>query len=312
MRIVFFGTPETAVPFLEEAVRGHEVAAVVSQPDKPAGRGLSVAPTPVKKRALELGLKVLQPARPSDAASELAALNCDLAVVVAYGRILKPDILSAARLGAINVHFSLLPKYRGAAPVQWALVHGESRTGVTIFWLDEGMDTGPVQLVRETQVGPEEDAGALLARLTRIGTEGLGEALSDIAAGRVLRTPQSGSPSLAPLIQKEDGRLSFQQAAARIHDRVRGLSLWPKTWLELSGAPPRRLGIVKTALGEGVSSFPPGTIISVDRSRGILVQCSDGSRLWVVLVQPEGKKPVPAADFLNGLRLAPGDPFPAA
>ena len=174
MRIVFFGTPETAVPFLEEAVRGHEVAAVVSQPDKPAGRGLSVAPTPVKKRALELGLKVLQPARPSDAASELAALNCDLAVVVAYGRILKPDILSAARLGAINVHFSLLPKYRGAAPVQWALVHGESRTGVTIFWLDEGMDTGPVQLVRETQVGPEEDAGALLARLTRIGTEGLG------------------------------------------------------------------------------------------------------------------------------------------
>src|SRR5271163_1696817 len=166
LKTIFFGTPETAVPFLRLLAERTEVLAVVSQPDKPAGRGLSVAPTPVKAAALALGLKVLQPAKPSEIAAELKALTPDLAVVVAYGRLLKRDVLDVPRLGTLNAHFSLLPKYRGAAPVQWSLVRGEKTTGVTLFWLDEGMDTGPVQAMRETAVDPDEDAGALLARLT--------------------------------------------------------------------------------------------------------------------------------------------------
>jgi methionyl-tRNA formyltransferase len=158
LKTIFFGTPETAVPFLRLLAKETRVVAVVSQPDKPAGRGLEVAPTPVKKAALELGLKVLQPAKPSEIAAELKALGADFGVVVAYGRILKTDVLASTRLGLLNAHFSLLPKYRGAAPVQWALVNGETKTGVSLFWLDEGMDTGPVQDMTETAVGPDEDA----------------------------------------------------------------------------------------------------------------------------------------------------------
>lgn len=310
MRLIFFGTPETAVPFLSEVACSHEVAAVVSQPDKPSGRGLATAPSPVKARALELGLKVFQPDRPSEAVPELRALAPDLAVVVAYGRILKNDVLSIPRLGTINVHFSLLPKYRGAAPVQWSLVNGERISGVTIFWLDAGMDTGPVQSARETEVGPDEDAASLLRRLTELGVSALRESLTEIAGGTIRREPQLGDASLAPLLKKEDGRLSLAREASTIHDRVRGLSLWPKAYFGLLGSA-RRVIVLRTAREQGTSGSPPGTILAVDRTRGILVQCAGGSRLWLVLVQPDGKKPIPAADFLNGLRLGPGDLFPA-
>src|ERR1700733_822716 len=171
LKTIFFGTPETAAPFLRLLAKRTRVLAVVSQPDRPAGRGLEVAPTPVKAAALELGLKILQPVKPSDIAAELKGLGADLAVVVAYGRILKADALTATRLGFMNAHFSLLPKYRGAAPVQWSLVRGEKKPGVALFWLDEGMDTGPVRAMRETPVAPDEDSGALLARLTGLGVE---------------------------------------------------------------------------------------------------------------------------------------------
>ena len=311
LKTIFFGTPETAVAFLRLLVQRTEVLAVVSQPDRPAGRGLGVAPTPVKAAALELGLKALQPAKPSDIAAELKALGADLAVVVAYGRILKSDALAATRLGFMNAHFSLLPRYRGAAPVQWALVRGEKKTGVSLFWLDEGMDTGPVQAMRETPIGPDEDAGELLARLTALGVEMLDAELGALTDGKVVRRPQEGEPTLAPLIKREDARIDLARPAQEIHDLVRGFRHWPRAYLEKNGVP--RLLVLKTALAgpvDPVGQGRPGLILAVDRNRGILVQCSSSSRLWFLVVQPEGKKTLNAADFANGFRLAAGGFLP--
>lgn len=313
MRTLFYGSPALAVPFLELLARESEVLAVLAGPDQPVGRGLRVQPPPVKARALELGLRVLQPERPGAAAAELAALAPDLAVAVAYGRFLPPEVLAVPALGSLNVHFSLLPKYRGAAPVQWSLVRGESRTGVTVFWIEGGFDTGPVFLQRGLDVGPDEDAAGLFARQTALGLEALGEALDETAAGRIRREPQAGEPSLAPLLRKEDGRLSFARPARELHDLVRGLRLWPTAYAELAAPAPRHVRVLKTALGEPVAaggSPRPGSIVRVERGGGILVQCSDRSSLWLLTVQPEGKKPVAAADFLNGLRLGAGDLLP--
>lgn len=310
LKTIFFGTPETAVPFLRTLAGRTEVLAVVSQPDKPSGRGLAVAPTPVKIAAQELGLRVLQPAKPSEIAAELKALAPDLAVVVAYGRLLRRDVLDVPRLGTMNVHFSLLPRFRGAAPVQWSLVRGEKKTGVTLFWLDEGMDTGPIQSLLETEIGPDEDAGALLARLTGLGVDLLDTTLTDIESGRVVRSPQQGAPTQAPLIKREDARLDLSRPAQELHDLVRGFRLWPRAYLENRDG---RLLVMKTALagpGDPSGAGRPGTILSVERGRGILVQCGSCSRLWFLEVQPEGKRRSNAADFANGLRLAVGGLLP--
>jgi methionyl-tRNA formyltransferase len=311
LKTIFFGTPETAVPFLRLLAKRTEVLAVVSQPDRPAGRGLQTAATPVKAAALESGLKILQPARPSDVAAELKALGADLAVVVAYGRILKADALAATRLGFMNAHFSLLPRYRGAAPVQWALVRGEKRTGVSLFWLDEGMDTGTVQAMRETPIDPDEDTGELLARLTALGVEMLDAELTALEAGTVVRRPQAGEPTLAPLIKREDARIDLDRPAQEIHDLVRGFRHWPRAYLEKTGVP--RLLVLKTvraAPNDPAADGRPGLVLAVDRARGILVQCGSSSRLWFLDVQPEGRKTLNAADFANGLRLAAGGFLP--
>jgi methionyl-tRNA formyltransferase len=245
---------------------------------------------------------VHQPAKPADIADALRSLKPDLTVVVAYGRLLKADVLSVPRLGSLNAHFSLLPKYRGAAPVQWALVKGETKTGVTLFWLDEGMDTGPIQAQAPADIGPDEDAPALLARLTALGVTLLDRELDALAAGRVVREPQLGEPSLAPLIKREDAAIDLNKDARSIHDLVRGFRSWPRASLgkEL---------VLKTALA-GPSDPPgkgiPGTVLSVERSRGLLVECGSRSRLWFLEVQSEGKKPLAAVDFANGRRLAVG------
>lgn len=310
MKTMFFGTPETAVPFLRALAANTDVLAVVSQPDKPSGRGMEVAPTPVKAAALALGLKVLQPAKPADIEAELKALGADFALVVAYGRILKTGVLSSTKLGFLNAHFSLLPKYRGAAPVQWALVKGETKTGVSLFWLDEGMDTGPLQSMTETAVGPDEDAPALLARLTALGVKQFEATLSDLAAGRVVREPQKGAATMAPLIKRDDALIDLGRDASEIHNLVRGFRSWPRARLELSSGP---LLVLKTALpgpSDPSGKGAPGTVLAVERGRGILVQCSSCSRLWFLEVQPEGKKPLHAAEFANGLRLAVGGLLP--
>lgn len=310
MKTIFFGTPETAVPFLKLLASRTEVLAVISQPDRPSGRGLEVSPTPVKAAALELGLKVFQPAKPSDIADELKSLGADFGVVVAYGRILKTDVLTSTKLGLLNAHFSLLPKFRGAAPVQWSLVQGETKTGVSLFWLDEGMDTGPIQAMLETAISSEEDAPALLARLTTLGIELLGAVLSDLSAGGVARRPQEGAPTMAPLIKREDARLDLSRPAESLHQLVRGFRTWPRAWLELSAG---KLLVLKTRLAEPTDppgEGRPGRILSVGRNRGILVECGTRSRLWFLDVQPEGKKPLNAAEFANGLRLAAGGFLP--
>ncbi|HBL16537.1 MAG: methionyl-tRNA formyltransferase [Elusimicrobia bacterium GWA2_69_24] len=310
MRLLFFGSPAIAVPFLEECLRTgeHSVAAVVTQPDRPAGRGLRLRAPPVKEAALRLGLPVLQPDRPAAAAAELREARADLGVIVAYGRILKREVLDIPRLGLLNVHFSLLPKYRGAAPVQWALLHGERRTGVTLFWLDEGMDSGPVQRTAALDIGPDEDARALFPRLQSLGVAELGGALADVAAGRVRREPQAGESSLAPKVTAETARVDLGMSAAEVHNRVRALRAAPKAALVLAG--PERVALLGTGLDDGDSGDgpppPPGTILRVEREKGFLVQCRPG-RLWIREVQPEGKKPLSGADFLNGRRLRAGD-----
>ncbi|MBI5631201.1 MAG: methionyl-tRNA formyltransferase [Elusimicrobia bacterium] len=311
MKVLFYGTPQTAVPYLELLARRETVLAAVTQPDKPAGRSLKTAPTPVKAKALELGLPVLAPASSSELWDLAKELKPDLGVAVAYGRMLKPQVLALPRLGTLNVHFSLLPRHRGAAPVQWSLVRGESRTGVTLFWLDEGLDTGPIFLKRELEIGPDEDAASLMERLKALGLDALEEGLAELAAGRIRREPQSGPASLAPLIDREDARIVWGLEAREIHNLVRGMRLWPRAYLDLerpSGG--LRILVLKTVLSQERGSRAPGTILRVEPGKGFLIQCNGSSCLWFLTVQPEGKKPISAADFLNGLRLGAGDFLP--
>ena len=304
MKLLFFGTPGIAVPFLEVVAREHDVLAVVTRPDKPAGRGLALTPPPVKAAAARLGLPVHQPAAsPSELAGLLGARAADAAVVVAYGKILKPDLLAATRLGFLNVHFALLPKYRGAAPIQWALIKGETKSAVTLFWLDEGMDTGPVQAVRETEIGPEEDAPGLARRLTEMGVELLLENLRAFDAG-VRREPQQGEPSLAPRLTRADARVRWEMPASDIHNRVRGLRGGPTAYVTCKG---KEVNLLRTSLAGDSDGGIPGRLIAA--RDGVLVECGAG-KLWLHEVQPQGKKPLPAADFLNGLRLKAGDRLP--
>ncbi|MBI4678517.1 MAG: methionyl-tRNA formyltransferase [Elusimicrobia bacterium] len=321
MKVVFYGTPAVAVPFLEDLARGHEVVGVVTQPDKPAGRGLKLDAPAVKQTAERLGLAVFQPETSADVAGYLQGLSADLAVAVAYGKLLKKDALELPRMGTLNVHFSLLPRCRGAAPVQWSLARGETRTGVTVFWLDEGLDTGPIAASRALDIGPDEDAAQLFERLVRLGRDLLAETVAEAAAGTARREPQSGEPSFAPVIKRDDVRISFGLTASRIHNLVRGMMLGPKAFLDLRlTGRSVRLAVCRTARdapdaaacpasaqapGERRTSAP-GAIVAVERGTGFLVQCSQGSRLWILSVQPEGKRQMPAVDFLNGARLKVG------
>ncbi|MFA5138788.1 MAG: methionyl-tRNA formyltransferase [Elusimicrobiota bacterium] len=312
MRLLFFGSPGLAVPFLQECVRasGHELVGVVTQPDRPAGRGLALTPPPVKAAVSGLRIPVLQPLKASAIVDEVKAFGADMAVVVAYGQLLKSDLLAATRLGFLNVHFSLLPKYRGAAPVQWSLVRGERRSGVTLFWIDQGLDTGPIQRQASLDIGPAEDAVGLFRRMVDLGVRELREGLREIGSGDVRRQPQQGEPSLAPKIPASLAVLDFALSASEFHDRVRGLAAGPRAhlFLSLPGARrPLRVLILKASVDpeSGGSSGTPGSIVRVEGPRGVLVQCASG-RLWVQEVQPEGKRPISATDFINGARLKTG------
>jgi methionyl-tRNA formyltransferase len=307
VRLLFFGSPEEAVPFLELCAREHQVAAVLTRPDRPAGRGLSLKPPPIKSAAGRLGLAVLQPERPGEAAAELKSLGAEMAVVVAYGSLLRPELLAATRLGFLNVHFSLLPRHRGACPIEWSLIRGDERSGVTLFWIDPGMDTGPVQSRAEVPVALSDDALSLRRTLIELGVRELGSALAEIAAGRVRREPQSGEASAAPKIRPEQARLDFARPAFELHNWVRGLAAGPRPYVTLrTSAGPCRLALLRTEPEPGAEQGPAGVLLRVERNRGFLIQCSPG-RLWVRDVQPEGKKPISAADFLNGQRLRSGD-----
>jgi methionyl-tRNA formyltransferase len=309
MRLVFLGTPAFAVPSLEAlAAAGHEIAAVVSQPDRPRGRGQHDAAPPVKEAALRLGLPVYQPerVRRPEAVEYLCALAPQAMVVVGYGQIIPQVVIDIAPLGILNVHASSLPKYRGAAPIQWAIARGETRTGVTIMRIDAGLDTGDVLVQAETAIGPEEGAVELGARLARMGAPLLVEALAGLASGKIV--PQKQDPSQAtsaPILKKEDGRIDWRRSADEIHNLVRGFQPWPGAYTTFRG---QSLHIWRARTSG--ASYPPGVIASV---KPVRVGCGAGS-LELLEVQLQGRKRMPASDFANGQRLLEnerlGEPLP--
>jgi methionyl-tRNA formyltransferase len=305
LRIVFLGSGAFAIPSLHALVAaGHDVAAVVTQPDREKGRGRALLPPPVKPVAESLGLRVLQPPRIRlpEAQETLRALAPELQVVVAYGQILPRSVIDIAPRGTINVHSSLLPRYRGAAPIHWAIVNGETETGVTTMMIDEGLDTGPILLKRATAIGPEETTPELEARLAAIGGALLIETIDGLARGTIAPVPQDhGAATLAPILHKEDGRIDWSAPAEVIARRVRGLVPWPGTVTTWAGGD---LKILRARPEAGTASAEPGTILSNDD--GIVVACGGGTALRILDVQPASRRPMTAAAFAAGARLSPG------
>lgn len=305
MRIVFLGSGAFAIPSLEAVLdAGHEVAAVVTQPDKEKGRGRALTPPPLKPIALARGIEVVQPRRikAPEALEALRGFAPEIQVVVAYGQILPRAVIDVAPRGTVNVHGSVLPRYRGAAPVQWAIVNGEAETGVTTMLIDEGMDTGPILLTRTTPIAWQETAAALEARLARMGAELLVETLAGLPRGTVRPVAQDEArATYAPLIRKEDGRLDWMQPAAVLERRVRGFSPWPGAVTLLAG---RELKVLQARV-EGAGTREPGTVTAVDGS-GLVVACGAGTTLRLLEVQPESRNAMPAAAFAAGARLLPG------
>jgi methionyl-tRNA formyltransferase len=302
MRIVFMGTPAFAVPSLDAlAGAGHELLAVVAQPDRPAGRGRELKAPATKAWALARGLPVLQPEKVRDGrlAAELAALRPDLLAVAAYGRILGRDLLELAPHGAINVHGSLLPRYRGAAPIQWAVANGDAETGVTIMRMDEGLDTGDILLQRVLPIDPADTAEALSPRLAELGGAALCEALALLSAGRLAPVRQRAEEAtLAPILGREDGKVDWSRSAAEISARLRGFTPWPGAWTTLDG---KVLKLLDAAPAAAPAAGAPGTATRL-AGRGLAVACGGGTTLLVSRLQPEGKGAQDALAFLNGLR----------
>jgi methionyl-tRNA formyltransferase len=305
-RAVFFGTPAFAVPSLDALAAIAEVTAVVCQPDKPAGRGLELTAPPIKRRATELGIPVFQPVkvRTFEFADFLRAQRADVALVVAYGRILPKDVLEAPRLGCVNVHASLLPKYRGAAPITWAVVRGEAETGITLMQMDEGMDTGAMLERFATPIGANETAGELGERLAALGAAAVKEGLPKYVAGGVAPIPQDDAEATtAPILKKEDGRISFDRPARAVHDHVRGMTPWPGAFTSSRGKilKVHRARVTDVPAGGGA----PGTVVLADKTR-VIVACAERG-VELLRVQLEGKKPVGAGDWFVGRGVAEGD-----
>jgi methionyl-tRNA formyltransferase len=306
VRVVFMGSPEFAVPCLEALAGVHEVVLAVSQPDKPAGRGAQLAAPAVKTAALARGIPILQPrsARTGELRDAMTATHAELAVVVAYGKILPRDVLDALPLGCINVHASILPKYRGAAPVQWAVTHGDPETGVAIMQLDEGMDTGPVYLERRVAIDPDETSGELLARLAPIGAAALLEALAAIASGATATPQDHAAATHAPMLAKADGAIDFAQPAHLVAARIRGVDPWPGAQAQLRDQTVK-LFRARGREAHGVLAAPPGTVIAVDVA-GLHVACAGGIVL-IRDIQAPGRKRLAAQQFAAGRGVAVGD-----
>jgi methionyl-tRNA formyltransferase len=303
MRIVFLGSGAFAAPSLEAVLdAGHQVAALVTQPDRAKGRGRALAPPPLKPLAESRGVAVVQPVRVRhpDAVEVLRSLRPEILVVVAYGQILPRALLEMAPRGAVNVHASLLPRYRGAAPIQWAIVRGETETGVTTMLLDEGLDTGPTLLEQATPIEAGETAGALEARLARLGARLLIETLAGLESGTLRPTPQDDTrATLAPIIRKDDGRIDWTRPAIEIARRVRGFDPWPGAWTTHEG---RVLKVLDATPAEGTVQAQPGRVVAI-HPEGLQVACGEGSLLDLRRLQPESRRPMGAAAFAAGARL---------
>ena len=302
MKVLFYGTPEFAVPTLEALLERHRVVAAVTQPDKPAGRGRHVALSPVKQRALAAGLPVLQPPRLRDPGwpERLRELDAELAVVVAFGQILPKAVLDVPRRGSINVHGSVLPRYRGAAPIAWAIIRGERETGITTFQMDAGMDTGDVLLTETMPIGSEETAGEVSARMSEMGARLLIRTLD--ALDTLTPIPQDHSrATLAPRLKKEDGWLRLEEPAPSLVSRIRGTNPWPGAAVM---TPAGRLLIWRATAVPHASAAPPGSLISSGPA-ALAVATGEGL-LLPVQVQPENRKAMAWEDFLRGARLSAG------
>jgi methionyl-tRNA formyltransferase len=310
MRLVFMGTPESAVPSLRRLIDdGHEVVAVWTQPDKPAGRGNKLHQSPVKEFAVQHNLAVHQPLKIKiqEAKELFTSHQADAAVVVAYGRILPADFLNAPRHGCINVHFSLLPKYRGAAPVNWAIVAGEKETGVTTMRIVEELDAGPMLLQRATEIGERETAPQLMQRLSLIGADLLSETLKGLT--EIKPQPQRNQDAtFAPMLKRADGRIDWSMDAAAIDRRVRGLQPWPNAYTNLNS---RRL-IIRRATAERLQQVSagiqivPGQVIEAHGDR-LVIACRDATALRILELQPEDSRRMSARDFINGMHIKVGE-----
>lgn len=308
MKTIFFGTPQLAVPYLELVRNTTDLQLAVTQADKPRGRGMEVSPCPVKARALELGVPVLSPEKLKDNFDKIAATPFDLGIAVAYGKIFRPDFLALPKLGILNVHFSLLPALRGAAPVQQALIQGYTRTGISVFWIRPGMDDGPLFLQKEINIDPQDNAQTLFEKLIPLGLAGLKEVLTRLQQGEMLQIPQTGQPTTAPMLQKEDALLHPADLTAQeLHNRVRGLACGPKPKIPfLYKGKLEWVQVLQTQLATFDNSAVEGTVLAIERGKGILVKCKEDA-LWLCTLQPAGKKPMPAADFANGRGLKIND-----
>jgi methionyl-tRNA formyltransferase len=328
LRLVFCGTPAFAVPSLRhlKAQPHFEIVGVVTQPDRPRGRGQQMAVSAVKAAALELGLDVYQPEKiKSDAAVEFFhRLAPDAVVIIAYGQIISQRLLDIPRLGWINLHASLLPKYRGAAPINWAIVNGESRTGVTTMQIDAGLDTGPMLLRYETEIGSDETAPELTVRLADAGAPLMAETLRNLDAGEITPAPQNNAEATyAPPLRKQDGRIDWQLSAQEIYNRIRGLDPWPGAFTTFRGKSCRIWGQPFSAAdfpqapgtaaqvvpitSPPKSAHPAGSILSHDHL--ILVRCGDAGTVVLTFVQMEGRKRVTAQEFASGAHLSSSDQF---
>lgn len=299
MRLVFMGSPEFGRTVLEGLLGHFDVVGVVTQPDRPAGRGRRPQPPPVKQLALEAGLPLIQPARLRDpeAMDQLRAWAPDLIVVAAYGQILRPEVLNLPPHGCLNVHASLLPRWRGASPVQYAILHGDEVTGVTIMLMDEGLDTGPILSQRETPIGPEETAGELAARLAHLGAELLVETIPRYVSGELRPRPQDDSlATLAPRLTKEQGRLDWRKPAEALARQVRAFEPWPGSYFDLNE---KRI-LVRRAHAQPLDKrLPPGTVVEIDGRPAV---ATPEGALVLDVVQPGGKRPMPGDAFLRGAR----------
>lgn len=300
MKLVYMGTPQFAVAALRAlAEAGHEIVGVVARTDKPAGRGKHLVAPPVKLAAQELGLPVFQPKRVRDAEfiAQLQTLNPEAIVVAAYGQILPKEILSSPKFGCINIHASLLPSYRGAAPINWAIIQGEQETGVTIMQMDEGMDTGAILLQERIVIGPQDTAGSLTEKLSLLGARIIVEALPLIASGKLIPVAQNSSQAtMAPLLKKENGLIDWTISALEIHNRVRGFSPWPGAYSFLDG---KLIKILATEAVDGQAE--PGALS--ENGKGVLEAGTGKGLLRILNIQPEGKKPMTGAEFLRGHRV---------
>ncbi|MDX2043076.1 MAG: methionyl-tRNA formyltransferase [Acidobacteriota bacterium] len=314
MKLIFMGTPDFAVPSLKKLIEsGHEVFAVFTQPDRPVGRKQVVTPPPVKVFAAERGIAVFQPTKikTAEARAEIEPLfqQADAGIVAAYGRILPDWMLAAPRLGCINVHSSLLPKYRGAAPINWAIVHGETETGVTIMQMDAGLDTGAMLLQGRLPIGQQETAAELTPRLAELGAELLVETLAKLERGELTPTPQNNAEAtLAPILNREDGQVDWAKNATEIFNRQRGFTPFPGCYTFLGEQRLELTGIAVDETFHENAQLQHGVVCEVAKD-SFKVACGGETTIRVTEVQPAGKRPMSARDFLNGAKLVVGTKF---